>query len=122
MDDHAEAMRTLLEGWGWALPSSDTRWQSVKCGGHDDRRASARVWMEAGAYYCHTCGLSAGNPVGLVMAVKGLGYGQACDYLRALKIDPTAGDGSTVEPGPKRPWKGMRARSGSVSEWRRQHA
>jgi len=116
-------MTTLLTLWEWDLPSVDTRWMSVKCGNHDDSHASARVHMAEGAYACLACGLKAGSPAGLVMAVRGCDWRTAADYLRTLSIDPMAGENMEVaRSGPKRPWKGRR-RSGAVtSNWRRAHS
>lgn len=124
MSDRAEAMRTLLDAWGWALPRRDGAWTSVRCGNHDDRNASARVHMQEGAYACLACGLKAGSPVGLVMEVKQLTYPQAADYLRTLSIDPTTGeDVEVARSGPKRPWRGRRPRrGGSAAGWRASHA
>lgn len=123
MSGQAENMTTLLTAWEWDLPSADTRWMSVKCGHHDDGHASARVHMDEGAYTCLACGLKAGSPIRLVMAVNGCDARTAINYLRSLSIDPMAGESMEVaRSGPKRPWKGRRRGGAVTSNWRRAHS
>jgi hypothetical protein len=82
-------LRELLEAWNWDTPRSDTRWCSVRCGHHDDRRASARVHIEEGAYTCLACGLKASSPERLVMAVRGCSWRQAQEVLAGLGVATT---------------------------------
>lgn len=122
MAGRAEAMTTLLTALGWDLPTADTRWMSVRCGNHEDRNASARVHMDEGAYVCLACGLKAGTPAGLVMAIRGCGWREAADYLRTLSIDPAAGETVEVRTGPKRPWNGRKRKQTTTASWRRAHS
>lgn len=88
MAGQVEAMRILFDGWGWMLPRSDGKWCSIKCSNHEDRHASARVHMDEGAFICMACGIHASSPVNLVMAVEGLDYKGACEYLEGRSIKP----------------------------------
>jgi DNA primase len=109
----AEVMTALFDRWDWQLPPSDTRWCSIRCGHHDDHNASARVYMEQGAFICLACDLKAGKPVNLLMAVEGLPYREARIRLDALGLSEVKEPEVT---GPKKPWKG---RKGGRS-WRQQ--
>lgn len=123
MAGRAEAMTALLTAWEWDLPRSDTRWVTVRCGNHDDSHGSARVNMDEGAYACLACGLKAGSPAGLVMAVRNCDWRAAADYLRSLSIDPTTGeDVEVARSGPKRPWTARKRKPAPASKWRASHA
>ena len=91
-------LRELLEAWSWDLPRSDSRWCSVKCGHHDDHRASARVHIEEGCYACLACGLKAGSPEALVMTVQGVSYQQARQTLEGLGISTTVTETYSGKP------------------------
>lgn len=119
MDDHADVMRALFDHWGWSLPRSDGRWQTVKCGVHDDTRASARVNMAEGAFICLACGTHAGTPAGLVVAVSGCSWS---DAFRLLESFGYVHQDMPVRTGPRRPWKGRRRPQGSVAGWRKARA
>lgn len=81
-------LRVLLENLGWDLPRRDG-WCSVRCGNHDDRRASARCNVDEGCYVCLACGLKASSPLRLVMAVQGCTWQQAQAVLTSLGVATT---------------------------------
>lgn len=105
MADRVEAMTRLLDRWGTAPPPSDLRWQPIRCVSpdHDDSHASARIHMAEGAYVCMACGLKAGSPLRLLMAVEGIGYREALDIVGRERADD-----EPQSSGPKRPWKAHR--------------
>jgi hypothetical protein len=80
-----QPLLVLLEHWGWDTPARDG-WCSIRCGHHEDSRASARVNLDEGAYICLACGLSAGSPATLVMRVKGLTWQEANAYLTTIGL------------------------------------
>lgn len=71
MAEFAEGtVQSVLEHYGWDLPSPRHGWYTVKCGAHKDSRASCRINQEKNAVICQACGFS-GDLIKIVRHYEG---------------------------------------------------
>ena len=72
---------SLFDSFGVKLVS-EGKGLHGKCPWHEDREPSLSVDREKGLYHCFGCG-EAGDVVSLVEKMKGVGFREALEYLRA---------------------------------------
>ena len=110
----------ILEHYGWTVPHERPGNVNVKCGEHDDKRASASINFEKGLVKCHGCEF-AGDAIKVVMLKEGMEYGEAKRFAAGI-----AGEGDEAVSGQPRPRHAVSIRSGvdeayvrNVQAWRR---
>ena len=75
----------VLTHYGWKIPGSKMRWQTIACGLHEDRTPSCRVNDASGGVTCFSCGFK-GDAVGLIRHIEGVGWREAYSECESITV------------------------------------
>lgn len=83
MSDKGTELYEVLTHYGASGVPDSGGWRSVCCPFHSDSRASARVSISDGAFFCHGCGIG-GDSISLVMKAENCDFPSAISKLEKI--------------------------------------
>lgn len=82
-------IEAVLTFYGGNVPTSGSGWIKMLCI-HGERKASATVNLEEGAFTCFSCGLK-GDAISIIRAQENCGYREACVKYESITGTPVPG-------------------------------
>lgn len=68
--DDRPTLAAVLDYYSVQYVPTKYGWQGIKCPVRDETNPSARVNLEEGAFFCNSCGVTAGDAMGLIMLME----------------------------------------------------